>query len=173
MTTLKSLSILTSICLLVSLSRNSMETQQNYLQVQFKQPSSMIGQTKPGSKKIIIKKNKGVEQWTATAYWAGSCGKKTSSRGYGRCSSGFRVAYPGHTKVLTWKQARTVAAPANIPIGTKLRITFPKHLKHMNGIYTVRDRGGRIKGHLLDIYIESKQQCLDFGRQKIKVEVFK
>lgn len=58
---------------------------------------------------------------------------------------------------------RTIAAPPEIPFGTKISI---------NGhIYTVEDRGGAIKGNRIDIYFETHQAALDFGVQYI--EVFK
>ena len=58
---------------------------------------------------------------------------------------------------------RTIAAPPEIPFGTKLMI---------NGhIYTVEDRGGAIKGKRIDIYFESHEEAERFGVQYI--EVFK
>lgn len=58
---------------------------------------------------------------------------------------------------------RTIAAPPEIPFGTKLMI---------NGhIYTVEDRGGAIKGNRIDIYFESHEEAERFGVQYI--EVFK
>lgn len=51
----------------------------------------------------------------------------------------------------------TVAAPSSFPFGTKLEI---------NGkIYTVEDRGGAIQGKRLDIYFDSHQEALNFGRR--------
>ena len=58
---------------------------------------------------------------------------------------------------------RTIAAPPEIPFGTKLMI---------NGhIYTVEDRGGAIKGKRIDIYFASHEEAERFGVQYI--EVFK
>ncbi len=58
---------------------------------------------------------------------------------------------------------RTIAAPPEIPFGTKLMI---------NGhIYTVEDRGGAIKGNRIDIYFETHEEANKFGVQYI--EVFK
>lgn len=58
---------------------------------------------------------------------------------------------------------RTIAAPPEIPFGTKISI---------NGhIYTVEDRGSAIKGKRIDIYFETHQAALDFGVQYI--EIFK
>lgn len=58
---------------------------------------------------------------------------------------------------------RTIAAPKEIPFGTKLMI---------NGhVYTVEDRGGAIKGNRIDIYFETHEEATKFGVQHI--EVFK
>lgn len=101
---------------------------------------------------------------TATAYWNGSCGKKITSRGYGYTADGT------NHRNKTWK-IRTVAAdPLVYPLGSKLKITFPKHLSKYNGIYTVRDTGGRIKGKIIDIYLGTAELCEEFGRQKVKVK---
>lgn len=52
---------------------------------------------------------------------------------------------------------RTIAAPSNFAFGTKLEI---------NGkVYTVEDRGGAIQGKRLDVYFDSHQEALNFGRK--------
>lgn len=53
----------------------------------------------------------------------------------------------------------TVAADLSIfPMGTKLSI---------NGvIYTVEDTGGAIHGNIFDIYFNTYDECINFGRQK-------
>ena len=71
------------------------------------------------------------------------------------------------------RTARVVAADTSVlPFGTRLRI------KGLPGTWTVRDRGGAIKGRRLDLFIgESKdgksahQRALEFGRQTLNVEV--
>ena len=56
----------------------------------------------------------------------------------------------------------TVACDS-LPIGTKLRI---------NGeIWEVQDRFGGGYGDRLDLLMETKEQCFDFGRQWIDVEI--
>lgn len=61
------------------------------------------------------------------------------------------------------KAGRTIAAPKNIPFGTKIMI---------NGhIYTVEDRGGAIKGKRIDIYFDTHEEALKFGVKNI--EIFK
>jgi len=55
-----------------------------------------------------------------------------------------------------------VAAPKNIPFGTKLDI--PGY-----GIAVVRDRGGAIKGNKLDVYFDTHQEALNWGVQYLEV----
>lgn len=62
------------------------------------------------------------------------------------------------------KEGVTIAADTSIyPFGTKLLIG--------DTVYTVQDRGSSIVGNRIDIYFESHEAALEFGRQK-DVEVF-
>lgn len=62
------------------------------------------------------------------------------------------------------KQGVTVAADTRFfPFGTKLEID--------GKIYTVQDRGGAIKGNRIDLYFESHQSALNFGRQTRQVKI--
>ncbi len=59
-----------------------------------------------------------------------------------------------------------VAAPSEIPFGTLLRIPG-----YNNGDpVPVLDRGGIIKGNRLDVFFQSHQEALNWGRQTLKVE---
>lgn len=62
------------------------------------------------------------------------------------------------------EEGKTIAADTDIlPFGTKVKI---------NGeIYTVQDTGGAIKGKRIDIFFDSHQTALDWGRQTIEVFV--
>lgn len=62
------------------------------------------------------------------------------------------------------KEGITIAADTSIyPFGTKFKIG--------ENIYTVQDRGSAINGNRIDIYFESHEAALKFGRQK-DIEVF-
>lgn len=74
----------------------------------------------------------------------GCCGKDESNPAYGITASGKYV-----------KENHTIAAPKNVPFGTKLLI---------NGIiYTVEDRGGAIVGNKLDIYVKDHETGYKMG----------
>lgn len=57
-----------------------------------------------------------------------------------------------------------------VPLGTKVRITCPSY-PSINGVYTVEDRGGAIKGNKVDIFMSTYSEAIDFGRRDIKVEI--
>jgi 3D (Asp-Asp-Asp) domain-containing protein len=63
------------------------------------------------------------------------------------------------------KAGRTLACPRSLPFGTEVYI--PK-LKH---VYTCTDRGGLIKSGHLDIYVGSVDEAIQFGRQRLEVEI--
>lgn len=59
-------------------------------------------------------------------------------------------------------QGVTVAMDKSIPFGTKIYIDGV-------GERIVQDRGGAIKGNRIDLYFESHQSALNFGRQTREV----
>ena len=86
-------------------------------------------------------------EFEATAYY---CGK------WSRC-----ITANGSTP----KANHTIAADPKYPFGTKLLI---------NGIiYTVEDRGGAIHNNILDIYFNTYNECINFGRKTVKVYLIK
>ena len=98
----------------------------------------------------------------ATAYDVSieSCGKTD-----GITTSGFNLT--GHH----WDTARCVAADWRVfPKGTLLYIEFEGATEY-DGVYVVRDTGGDIKHNRIDVFIETRQGCLNFGRRKARVTV--
>jgi uncharacterized protein YabE (DUF348 family) len=102
---------------------------------------------------------------TATAYTAGpeSTGKSPGDRYYGITSSGRKV-----------KPHHTIAAPPDIPIGTKVYIPelvkfWARYGVNIDGIFTVEDRGGGIKGNKIDIYMEDINMTNIWGRRSVTV----
>ena len=61
------------------------------------------------------------------------------------------------------KQGRTIAAPSWIPFGTKVIIGGHEYL--------VEDRGGYICDNRLDIYMDSREDAMEFGRKELEVTV--
>ena len=91
-----------------------------------------------------------VKVYKVTAYC--SCSKCCGSYASGYTSSGTKAT-----------AGRTVAAPSNLPFGTKLKIN--------GNTYVVEDRGGAIKGNRIDIYVNSHSAALAWGVKYLPVEV--
>lgn len=117
------------------------------------------------------KNGNSVLKMKATAYDLSfeSCGKDRSHPAYGVTSSGTRA-----------KVGRTVAVdPAVIPLGSRVRITFPQEYGYLDGIYIAEDTGRLIKGNRVDVFfgedkVGSKtvnKLAMDFGVQNVEVEV--
>lgn len=74
------------------------------------------------------------------------------------CSGGFTLTYSGTIP----KANHTISADISVyPIGTQLMIG--------DIIYTVEDIGGNVDGNCLDIYFETHEQALDYGRKTVDV----
>ena len=98
--------------------------------------------TEPPTKTMLVE---------ATAYC--SCDKCCGEYADGITASG-TVATAG----------RTIAVdPRHIPLGASVIINGMK--------YIAEDIGGAIKGNRIDIYFDSHEDALKWGRQQIKVEV--
>lgn len=95
--------------------------------------------------------------YEVTAYTAGpeSTGKTPSHPAYGITTSGAYV-----------KENHTIACPKELPFGTKIYIPF------FDELYVCEDRGGAIKGETLDVYMESVDEAILFGRRKLDIYIF-
>ena len=99
-------------------------------------------------KKKHLKKMEELGTFTLTAYC--SCAKCCGKAGQ-RTASG---VYP--------KSNHTIATdPKVIPLGTEVVID--------GVVYKAEDTGGAIKGNKIDIYFDSHEEALNFGKKKMKV----
>ena len=65
----------------------------------------------------------------------------------------------------TWPAVGTVATdPEVIPLGTKLYIEG-------YGPAVAADTGGDIQGQIIDLYMDSYQECIEWGRRQVEVRV--
>lgn len=94
------------------------------------------------------------EVYEITAYTADyeSTRRQPSDPLYGITASGAVV-----------KEGHTIAAPRDIPFGTKIYIPY------FDTIFTVEDRGGAIRGNRLDVYMASRDEARAFGRRSLDV----
>jgi len=74
--------------------------------------------------------------------------------------------YTGNqTATGTWPSRGTIAVdPAIIPLGTRLYVEG-----YGEGI--AEDVGGAIQGEIIDLYMESEDECWDWGRRTVEVRI--
>jgi 3D (Asp-Asp-Asp) domain-containing protein len=63
------------------------------------------------------------------------------------------------------------ADPGMLPVGSVIDISMPK--TRYSGIYTVLDTGPAVQGRLIDVYMWSCYEALDFGRTAIQLTVLR
>lgn len=79
--------------------------------------------------------------------------------------TGGRLTSEGHKPIA----GTTIAAdPKVIPMGSRVRIT---DAGPYSGIYTVSDKGSAIKGRKVDIFMSSRKEAIQFGKQQVNIEV--
>lgn len=100
-----------------------------------------------------------VMECTAYTLREQECGKAPGDPGYGITASGASVE-PWHT----------IAAPQSIPFGTRIYIPYFSDAPN-GGVFTVQDRGGAVVEGCLDIYMESLEDALQFGRRDLEVYI--
>ena len=54
-----------------------------------------------------------------------------------------------------------------MPLGTVVHIRAGRY----TGTYTVMDTGGLIKGRVVDVYVTSYSEAIEFGRRQVKIKV--
>jgi len=99
-----------------------------------------------------------------------SCGKTYSNISRGITKNGYNLNNKSHNEAWT-------VSSNKFPMGTKLKLTFPKSHEKYNGIYTIRDTGN-FGNNLLDVYLgdfgeKVHQKTINFGRVDAKVIVIK
>lgn len=98
---------------------------------------------------------------TATAYDLSfeSCGKRPGQRGYGITASGMKA-----------RRGVVAVDPSVIPLGTRLYIeTADGSFVYGNAI--AGDKGGAIKGNKIDLFMDTRAECMQFGRRTVKVYI--
>lgn len=62
---------------------------------------------------------------------------------------------------------RTIAASSNYSFGTKM------YIPALGNTYVVEDRGGAVTGNKIDIYFNTREECVRFGRRSLQVQVLR
>lgn len=95
-----------------------------------------------------------------SAYTASTCDKSPSSPSYGITASGARAT--------AWC---TVAAGKGYPMGTIIYIPYFAN-KPNGGWFIVQDRGGAISNNKLDVYMNTYNECINFGRRNLECYIY-
>ncbi len=59
------------------------------------------------------------------------------------------------------------ADPRVLPLGTVVHLRAGSY----TGTYTVLDTGGRIRGRIIDVYVPTYREAIQFGRRPVKIKV--
>jgi len=79
---------------------------------------------------------------------------------------------PSPTASGNWPVAGiTIAAPANIPLGTKVAVSIPG--KFSSKVFTVQDRTAKKYNGRWDIYMPTHQEAQKFGIRRGTVRIIK
>ena len=67
-------------------------------------------------------------------------------------------------------EGRTIAVdPDVIPLGSTV-IVYTENMD-MLGIYQAEDTGGKIKGRIIDIYMQDESDCWEWGRRPVYIQI--
>lgn len=76
-------------------------------------------------------------------------------------------ALPGRTASGQTVRRGLIAADKSLPLGTRVRLDAGNY----SGEYVVADRGGRVHGRIIDIWVPSNGEAIRFGRRPVKLTV--
>lgn len=100
--------------------------------------------------------------------------KKSNTSGTSGMMTFSSTAYSYGTKTASGtrvQEGRTIAVDPNvIPLGSQVRIVCPD-FPSINGVYTAEDTGGVVHGNIIDVYMQSYDRAIQYGRRTIYVEV--
>ena len=89
------------------------------------------------------------------------CGKYAANRNWDENGQQIILTASGNRAVPKY----TIAMSKNLKFGTKVYIEGI-------GMCEVMDRGGAVKGNVIDIYFGSHEEALNWGRRSIKVKIY-
>ena len=84
------------------------------------------------------------------------------------------TAYCKGTTTASGATVRTgIAAsdPTLLPVGSVVNVTTDD--AKYNGVYTIMDTGPKVQGRILDVYMWSCNEALQFGRKQVQVQVLR
>jgi 3D (Asp-Asp-Asp) domain-containing protein len=76
-------------------------------------------------------------------------------------------ALPGRTASGQIVRRGLIAADKSLPLGTRVRLDAGRY----SGEYLVADRGGKVRGRIIDIWVPSNGEAIRFGRRPVKLTI--
>jgi 3D (Asp-Asp-Asp) domain-containing protein len=76
-------------------------------------------------------------------------------------------ALPGRTASGQMVRRGLIAADKSLPLGTRVRLDAGRY----SGEYLVADRGSRVRGRIIDIWVPSNGEAIRFGRRPVKLTI--
>ena len=117
---------------------------------------------------VKIEKERVISSNTVVKKESSSNVKTSSTNINGKHIKSVATAYSGGGKTATGTVPKwgTIAVdPKVIPYGTKV------YIPQFNKTFIAEDCGGAIKGNKIDIYMNSKQECINWGRRSIDIYI--
>ncbi|MGL5507325.1 MAG: 3D domain-containing protein, partial [Paraclostridium sp.] len=117
-----------------------------------------------------IKLSSGSEGWASGQYISIGGGNVESSNpsNGSKSMNVVATAYTGYTTTSTGQKPvwGTIAVdPKVIPYGTRV------YIPHFDQVFVANNTGGAIKGNKIDIFMNSKQECYNWGRKNIEIQI--
>ena len=117
---------------------------------------------------VKVEKERVIASNTVVKKESSSNVKTSSTNINGKHIKSVATAYSGGGKTATGTVPKwgTIAVdPKVIPYGTKV------YIPQFNKTFIAEDCGGAIKGNKIDIYMNSKQECINWGRRTIDIYI--
>jgi len=108
---------------------------------------------------------------------AGTLGTMTTSRGetvrYAfsrefRATAYTHTGNPTRTGVMP-KVGHVAVDPRVIPLNSTIYVDFPRGWNHLDGFYKATDTGSAIRGNIIDIFMDTEEEAINFGRRRVEV----
>lgn len=122
-----------------------------------------------GWHKVRLSNNR--EGWSSSKYIRRGGQSSNSSSSNNTSKKTIKVqatAYTGYSTTSTGQKpvwGSIAVDPRVIPYGTKV------YIPQFDKVFVANNTGGAIKGNKIDIYMNTKKQCYDWGRRNIEIQI--
>jgi 3D (Asp-Asp-Asp) domain-containing protein len=105
----------------------------------------------------------------ATTAASANANTKTASKALEPAQKFMATAYalPGRTASGQTVRRGLIAADHTLPLGTRVKLDAGTY----SGEYLVADRGSRVRGRIIDIWVPSNGEAIRFGRRPVKLTI--